>query len=367
VLAATTPHAYAPPDPAARGEASVEEPEEIEDEIAPSEAPPDDMLRGRPVEHPLLRSTDDELQKKFDRDPGALGSLSIGAASGGALINGMQMPEGEHWTLVSPGAAWGTDETIASLTRAIEKVHETQPGGHKLAIGHLSARRGGRLSPHKSHQSGRDVDISYFYRDGESPIWFRRANADTLDAARTWAFVRALVTETDVEYIFINGSVQKLLKEHALSLGEDPEWLDGIFQYQSRHRWPIVRHAPGHDTHIHVRFYSPLAQELGRRLHKSLSGKGVIQPGSSFVHHKARNGDLLGNLAKRYGTSVEAIQKANGLRNTRIRAGRVYLIPKKGGAPPPVSKSVPILIPPRRLPPSQGSSARKKSAAPEAD
>jgi len=124
-----------------------------------------------------------------------------------------------------------------------------------------------------------------------------------------------------------------------------------------------VRHAPGHDTHIHVRFYSPLAQELGRRLHKSLSGKGLVAPVSLYVSHRARKGDLLGNLAKRYGTTVEAIMRANGLRNTKIRAGRTYQIPKKGAAAV-VSPSQPTLIPPRRLPPARTASARKKSASP---
>ncbi|HZO12882.1 MAG TPA: penicillin-insensitive murein endopeptidase [Polyangiaceae bacterium] len=334
---------------------------EIEDEVEPHAAPPD--VQGRPVEHPLLRLSDQELQKRFESDPSGIGSMSLGRASGGGLVNGVQMSEGELWTLITPAVAWGTEETINYLKRAIEKVHQSHPGGHKLQIGHLSSRRGGRLHPHKSHQSGRDVDISYFYRSGSQQLWFKRANIETLDVVRSWAFVRALVTETDVEYIFINGSVQKLLKEHALSIGEDPEWLDSIFEYQSRGRWPIVRHAPGHDTHIHVRFYSPLAQELGRRLHKSLSGKGLVAPVSLYVSHRARKGDLLGNLAKRYGTTVEAIMRANGLRNTKIRAGRTYQIPKKGAAAV-VSPSQPTLIPPRRLPPARTASARKKSASP---
>ena len=333
---------------------------EIEDEVEPHATPPD--VQGRPVEHPLLRLSDAELQKRFEGDPTGIGSMSLGRASGGGLVNGVQMPEGELWTLITPGASWGTEETVNYLRRAIERVHQSHPGGHKLQIGHLSSRRGGRLHPHKSHQSGRDVDISYFYRSGSRELWFKRANVETLDVVRSWAFVRALVTETDVEYIFINGSVQRLLKEHALSIGEDPEWLDSIFEYQSRGRWPIVRHAPGHDTHIHVRFYSPLAQELGRRLHKSLSGKGLVAPASLYVSHRARKGDLLGNLAKRYGTTVEAIMRANGLRNTKIRAGRTYQIPKKGGVV--VTPSQPTLIPPRRLPPTRTASARKKSASP---
>jgi penicillin-insensitive murein endopeptidase len=361
---------YPPAPPAAEQATDAEQPlvegssaaqGEIHDEIDVPAPPPDE--RGRVADHPLLRLDDDELRKRFSDDRESVGSMSIGQAAAGVLLNAVRMPEGAYWTLITPGLAWGTDETIDSLRRAIEKVHQEHPGGHPLQIGHLSSKRGGHLSPHKSHQSGRDVDISFFYATPARQLWFRRASADNLDRQRTWSFVRALVTETDVEYIFINTSVQKLLKDYAASIDEDAEWLDSVFQYGSRHRWPIVRHAPGHDTHIHVRFFSPVAQEMARRLYRPLIDDGVIQPPTYYVQHKAKKGDILGRLANRYGTSVKAIMKANGLPNTRIRAGRVYRIPKKGGVA--LRSDKPVTIPPRRLPPPRGSSARKKSAAAE--
>jgi penicillin-insensitive murein endopeptidase len=79
-----------------------------------------------------------------------------------------------------------------------------------------------------------------------------------------------------------------------------------------------------------------------------------------YIKHKVRKGQLLGSLAKRYGTTVQAIQRANGLRNTHIRAGKTYLIPKKGKAQ--VSAPARVAIPARRLPPARGSS-RKASVA----
>ncbi len=311
---------------------------------------------------PLLALSDRELAQRVKNDPASLGPLSLGRASSGALVNGVKMPAGKHWELMGGGAIWGTQETIDYLIGAIEAVNRQFPTGtHKARIGHISARKGGALSPHKSHQSGRDVDVSYYYELPAKNLWYRRAHADNLDLPRTWAFVRALVTGSDVEMIFINTSIQKLIKEYALSVGEDRTWLDSIFQTGSRHRWPLVRHARGHDTHIHVRFYNPVAQELGRRAYPILVAQDHIKPNTYFTRHRARKGDMLGRIANRYGTTVKAIQRANGLRSTRIRAGRVYLIPRKGK----VGKPPKIVVPPRRLPPAKTGVKGKGVTAPD--
>jgi penicillin-insensitive murein endopeptidase len=258
----------------------------------------------------------------------------------------------KRYTVRVAAAAWGTLETVRYLTRAIDKVHEQYPDSPSLFIGHLSRREGGRLSPHKSHQSGRDVDISFFYVPSKHR-WYQRATRRTLDVERSWAFVRALVTETDVQWLFINTSVQRILKKHALAIGEDPAWLDTVFQYRSRNPNPIVRHAPGHDTHIHIRFFNPVAQKLARRLHRPLVKQGHVT--KRFLRYRARKGDLLSRLARRFGTNVNTLRRINGLRTSRIRSGRVYLIPRKGSVPAPP----PVVIPERRLPPPRATGAKR--------
>lgn len=56
-------------------------------------------------------------------------------------------------------------------------------------------------------------------------------------------------------------------------------------------------------------------------------------PHQMGLRYRIRPGDSLSLIASRYGTSVSAIQRANGLRSAhRIRAGQVLLIPPKGGA-----------------------------------
>ncbi len=48
---------------------------------------------------------------------------------------------------------------------------------------------------------------------------------------------------------------------------------------------------------------------------------------SRVVTHRIRYGETLSSIASRYGSSVKAIMSANGLRTTRIRAGRRLMIP----------------------------------------
>ncbi|RLB54055.1 MAG: murein endopeptidase, partial [Deltaproteobacteria bacterium] len=148
---------------------------------------------------------------------------------------------------------------------------------------------------------------------------------------------------------------------YAESIGEDSGWLDQLFGGPTTTLRPLIRHAKGHKTHIHVRFYNPVAQELGRRAYPILVAQDRIKPHTYFTRYRARKGDMLGRLANRFGCTVKAIQRANRLRSTRIRAGRTYLIPRKGkvAAPPKV------IIPQRRLPPPAAGTRRHSVAAPD--
>jgi murein endopeptidase len=305
-------------------------------------------LEGDERPHPFAHLSDAELHARLREDPTSLGSLSIGRPSGGRLIGGVQMPEGPHWRLVSPDGAFGTEETVAFLKTTIEAVAKHFPGTKPLPIGHISGKAGGPLAPHISHQNGRDVDLGFYYLD-DSP-WYRRATAKNFDVARNWALVRGFVTMTDVELILIDHRLQGLLRAHAEALGEDRAWLDDVFRGKAG-RPPLVRHAPGHGTHLHVRFFNPTAQETARRCLDALVELGLVEPPTYFVHHRVRKGETLGKLAKRYGTTVRAIQRANGLRSTLIQAKKTYRIPRTGPAP---RERGPIRVPRRRLPPREG-------------
>lgn len=328
--------------------------EETADDVEAT-LPPDAVT----MPHPLDGVSAQEIERRVTTEPESLGSMSVGRPNAGRLFNGVQMPEGEAWEIVAPGAAWATEETVQALTSTITKVFRAFPNSPRLPIGDISVRFGGYLTPHLSHQAGRDVDIGYYYQKDQR--WYRRATADNLDLARTWAFVRAVITETDVEMLLIDHSIQALLRDHAARAGEDAQWLELIFKGKGSVP-PLVRHAKGHATHIHIRFYSPLAQETARRAYSALVAHGKLPAGASFVTHVARKGDTLARLAKRFHTTVRAIRQANGLRSNAIVAKRTYRIPTPHHTAPaaPVAR---VVIPPRRLPPGEKSAPRQ--AGPE--
>lgn len=269
-------------------EASVEdgvsEPSEEDDLTRP-------WLERRPrpeldVVHPLAAVEDEALAELVSTDVLSLGSMSVGSPSRGALVNAVQFPESELWIMVDPDHAWATRESIAFTEHAITRVNDEFPDSPPLFVGDFSARRGGKLKPHKSHQSGRDVDLGYYYL-GEQ-VWYRRANAKNLDRARTWSLVRTLITETRVEYIFIDRSIQPLLEEYALAHGEDPQWLSRVFRGAPGRRDSIVRHRFGHATHLHVRFENPTAELTARRSYRWLQEAGLVAGGGYYGEPRLR-------------------------------------------------------------------------------
>ncbi len=311
----------------------------------PNKSPKAAQKKERPS---VLKFSDQKIQTLLDTNPKKLGSLSIGYPYAGALFNSAQMPKSKYWEIINPRESWATQETINYLTTSIKNVHKQFPNSPKIYIGDISDKNGGWLGRHISHQSGRDVDLGWYYKNG-SGRWWKHATRHNLDVARTWALIRTLFTETDVELILINRSVQKMLYQYAMGIGEDPEWLNNIFQYPGwKGSQGIIRHARGHSTHMHIRFYNPEAQEMGRRTYPYLVKKKIIKPPRTYVYHSVRSGQTLGHLAARYRTSVSAIKRANGLRSSLIRAGRRYKIPQRMGVK---VAAKPIDIPPRKLPP----------------
>lgn len=309
-------------------------------------------------EHPLARMSDAELARKLRKNPSELGPMSIGYPNQGRVFNGVQMPQGPQWQVVDPSHAWGTQETIDALTYAIGRVNDAFPGTPRVVIGHISAKNGGHLTPHVSHQAGRDVDVGYYH--GTELRWFARAGANNLDRPRTWALVKALAHETRVDLILIDRSIQNLLRQFALEQGEDPELLREIFDGSPGKR-AIVLHAHGHADHIHVRFFNPIAQETGRRAGPTLLQLGLMRSpvkarGSAPVNmivHRVVKGETLGMIARKYGVTVKEIRAANGMLSDRLRPKQELRVPKAAPPPQPARNKTPA----KGKPPARSSSA----------
>jgi penicillin-insensitive murein endopeptidase len=309
--------------------------------------------------HPLDGWSDGQIAAAISQDLPSLGSMSLGSPNAGALLNGLQATETPFYKPVSPSGAWGTQETLEFLATALGKVHDAFPDTPPLALGDISGKHGGASPPHLSHQSGRDVDIAYFYNDGAR--WYARGTAQNLDLARNWAFVRALIAETDVDLILIDHSIQALLEDYARKHGEDPAWLAGVFRGVPGKLRPIIRHAPGHATHIHVRFFNPVAQETARRCHAQLLAAKLIHAPQSYVTHVVKKNETLGMIARKYGVPVPRLRAANGLKSSLIRAKSSLRIPvaTRGTAAPAAR----LRLPARRVPPAPAALAGDQARA----
>jgi penicillin-insensitive murein endopeptidase len=313
--------------------------------VAAAPAPAERSSRDTPAA--LLSLSDEELARRVELDVATVGSLSIGAPGSAMLINPVPLEPGPFWEISSRAAVYGTQETIDAIGEALSKVHELFPDAPPIVVGDISDEDGGRLKRHQSHQGGRDVDLGLFFKTGAAQQ-FVAGTAVNLDLQKNWALVRTLVTCTDVETILLDTRIQRLLYRYALGIGEDKAWLDRVFYFARGLKSAIVKHVAGHRNHYHVRFYNPIAQELGRRIHPILVELKLVDPPVYTVRHVVRPGQTMGQLAARYGTSVRAIKAANGLSSNFLRAGRSYRIPVKAAAPP----SMPVVVPYRLLPPT---------------
>ncbi|MCC6217363.1 MAG: penicillin-insensitive murein endopeptidase [Polyangiaceae bacterium] len=348
-VAARSDEAAAPEPAAAPADA---EPHDDVDDLEADDDPAAAPAAAAPAAHPLDGWSDERIAAALASDPASLGAMSLGRPNAGALRNGVQLPRDDpRLTLADPARTWGTGETIAALLLAVGEVHRQYPGAPPLHVGHVSAREGGPLRPHKSHQSGRDVDLGFYYVDGSR--WYSRATAENLDRARTWALLRALIVGSDVELVLVDHSIQRLLEQHARESGEDSAWIEDLFRGTPGVRPPLFRHVAGHAGHLHVRFYSPEARETARRVTPHLRRAGALPPTRHVVLHRARAGDTLQRLAKRYGTTMAAIRGENRLRGAKLVAGHTYRIPRDGPPPAPdAAPDRPVRVPPRRTPPS---------------
>lgn len=292
---------------------------------------------------PALELDEGVVRLLVEHAPEALGPLSVGTPDSGLLIGAVALPDGPLWKVRDPLEAFGTAETIDFITAAVGAVEARHPGSPRLLIGDISGTDGGRLNRHRSHQAGRDADIGFYYSTGEAAE-FRAPRRNELDLTRTWSLVRAFLTETDVERIFLDRSLQGPLYAHALASGEDRAWLDDVFGRRGAGKDAIIQHVRGHRNHLHVRFYNRTAQELGRIAYPLLVRAGLVPQPTRF--HRARAGDTLAGLARRYGTSEAAIRAANGLRGSALQAGRAYVIPVRRVR----ADTEPVVVPARRLP-----------------
>jgi len=196
-------------------------------------------------------------------EPRGSGLQSIGRPQHGRLTNASVLPRNPAaWFIRRPERAYGTRGTVSQIQRVIQRVRRHFPRVHALAIGDLSARRGGKITMHGSHQSGRDADIGFYFKSvpRHYPAAFVLATEDTVDVAACFALFTALADTAGhpggVERMYMTYETQAMFHRLGRQRGISPATLDRLFQYphgaDSDHG--LFHDEPGHDEHIHVRF-----------------------------------------------------------------------------------------------------------------
>ena len=199
----------------------------------------------------------DELTLVVDR--GVLPAYAPKNEDRGTLKVGVSLEPGKAYFIKRPHLAYGTATTVKAIKAALSRYKQTKAGkgGPQVHVGDISARGGGALRGHKSHQKGIDVDIGLVLKGSDAnETRFRTGNAGNLDIARTWALIKAFVDTADVRAVFLDYGLQKLLYEHARKQKVSEAKLDELFQYPrgKGRAFGIIRHWKGHKDHFHVRF-----------------------------------------------------------------------------------------------------------------
>jgi penicillin-insensitive murein endopeptidase len=193
--------------------------------------------------------------------------VSLGDVTTGRLVGGERLAESASLGVLPNQKdrhyRFGTSELIDILEHAGAELYRQT--GTRLWVGHLAKRGGGDLPYSVSHNSGRDADLAFCYRDARgAPVdpddfiialghGHTTKRGIHFDAPRTWLVVKALISYpgAQVQYLFISRSLEGQLLQHAKARGE-PKAVRG--------RAATVLHQPGrgaalHNDHMHLRLY----------------------------------------------------------------------------------------------------------------
>ncbi len=195
-------------------------------------------------------------------------SQAVGPTNAGRLLHAVQLRSHPGYVIRSPQVAYGTEETTRWVVDAFNAVDRRFQRRKVVRVHDISDRDGGPLSGHKSHQNGRDVDISYYQDDcPRSGCAFRTFRSSELDVARQWTLLEHWLEHGQAEMIFIDYRLQAKLYRHARRKGVSEADLSRWIQYPRGKFQPsgVIRHFPKHDDHLHVRFVCPYSDLKCRR------------------------------------------------------------------------------------------------------
>jgi penicillin-insensitive murein endopeptidase len=199
-------------------------------------------------------------------------SLSIGHPNDGSQLRAKRLRPSPHLAILdkSRGRTFGHPSLVLMLQRSARQVAKSFPGS-KLVVGDLSHEKGGPLSGHHSHQSGRDADVAFYARDARGrPIVLDRYvafDADgrakdgsglVFDDERNYRLIETWVRDAraSLTYVFVSRPLKARLVAWGNKHAKNRELFERIA--------PLFlqpENAEPHDDHFHVRVRCPAKQE----------------------------------------------------------------------------------------------------------
>lgn len=184
------------------------------------------------------------------------------------LENGVQLPDLPLFlTRQVPDAEWGSSEMIDAIVSATRHMRWLMPDASPVTIGDISHQRGGFHSGHLSHRGGIDADVGIYSTGGKQNLRGFDTLGNNFDVVANWALISAFLDTGNIDFILLDQAHIARLRAYTtkaglLTVAEAEE----IFPTEA-HPWDrtgIVRHAPRHDNHLHVRVLCSDGSRSGR-------------------------------------------------------------------------------------------------------
>lgn len=181
------------------------------------------------------------------------GGQSVGTPQRGRVRNAIPLPPRPHlYTRRHPSRSFGSTHTIRTIQTALTTLRSEKGVHTEVMIGDISLPSGGPISPHVSHQSGRDIDIRLLLVKGLDrktvPV-----DASSVDWDATWTMVESFLETGAVNVLFLDFGRQAHLHAAALRAGVHPNVAQRWFQWPVPGGRGLIRHESGHRAHVHVR------------------------------------------------------------------------------------------------------------------
>jgi murein endopeptidase len=239
-----------------------------------------------PIEPHIVYDSSDKQEPYFPflraEDPKA--SISIGSTTYGYIVNSQQVHESESLKILprqkKRNLGYGSNDMVRLLEATGKRLYKLRK--RTFWIGNVGRRGGGDIIYSVSHNSGRDADVAFCYRDGKGrpleppdlvPLNNNGYSSNYLfrfDPACTWDIVESLLIfpETNIQHIFISKPLKAQLMAYAARMNKPAALVKKV---------NAVVHQPTdsapHNDHLHVRIYCNLQDTKGGCIQT-----GVVHP-----------------------------------------------------------------------------------------